>query len=156
MAETKDDIAAERDRLRTENNALRSQLDQAGRVTTGAYRPQFQLSEGDRQELEIRGVVSIGGRLMTKADVEAAMAEAGQRGVKIADAPEATRVDPRVIDQAAARGDGIRGVDFVYPSVAAGQIDPDVAGTPGISGPAAGGTATASPTATPAPTSDGE
>jgi hypothetical protein len=137
MAETKEDIAGERDRLRKENNALRSQLEQAGR--TPGYQPQqrFQLSEGDRQELEIRGVVSINGRLMTKADVEQAMAAAGQRGVTIADAPEATRVPDQVLKDTAARGTGIRGVDYVYPSVAAGQIDPDVAGTPGISGPPA-------------------
>jgi hypothetical protein len=138
MAETKDDIAGERDRLKAENNALKAQLEQAGRVP-GAYRPAqtFQLSEGDRQELEIRGVVNVGGRLMTKADVEAAMAAAGQRGVKIADAPEATRVSDQVLVDARSRGTGIRGVDYVYPSVAAGQLDPAVAGTPGISGPPA-------------------
>lgn len=138
MAETKDDIAGERDQLRAENNALKAQLEQAGRAAA-AYRPAqtFQLSEGDRQELEIRGVVNVGGRLMTKADVEEAMAVAGQRGVTIADAPEATKVSDQVLGDAAARGDGIRGVDYVYPSVAAGKLDPAVAGTPGISGPPA-------------------
>jgi hypothetical protein len=70
---------------------------------------------------------------MTKADVEKAMAEAGQRGVKIKDAPEATKVtvEPDV------NGPGVRGVDFIYPSVERGKIDPAVAGTPGINGPAA-------------------
>lgn len=137
MAETKDDIAAERARLRAENNTLKAQLSQAG-ATPGAYRPAqtFQLSEGDRQELEMRGVVNIGGRLLTKAQVEQRMAAAGQRGVTIDDAPDATKVDQRIIDQAE-RGAGTRGVDFVYPSVAPGQIDPAVAGTPGISGPPA-------------------
>jgi hypothetical protein len=120
--------------LRQENERLRAQLAAAGgRVVQPQHT--FQLSEGDRQELEIRGVVNIGGRMMTKEDVEAAMAEAGQRGVTIADAPEATKVDPALI--AARGGKGVLGVDFVYPSVERGRIDPAVAGTPGISGPAA-------------------
>lgn len=136
MAENKDEIAADRDRLRKENNALRAQLDQAGRPA--GYQPQqrFQLSEGDRQELEVRGVVNIGGRLMTKADVEHAMAAAGQRGVEIADAPDDTRISDATLKDLD-RGPGVRGIDYVYPSVAPGFIDPAVAGTPGISGPPA-------------------
>lgn len=136
MAETKDEIAAARDQLAQENVALKAQLEAVGRPA-GASLPQhvFQLSEGDRQELEIRGVVAINGRLMTKAEVEAAMAEAGQRGVKIKDAPEETKV--KITGDTPGRGPGIEGVDFVYPSVERGKIDPAVAGTPGISGPAA-------------------
>jgi hypothetical protein len=146
MSETKDDIAAERDALRAENERLRDQLAAAGAATVGRrYAPEhrFQLSEGDRQELEARGVVNIGGRLMTKADVEAEIAKAGadaqgrndQSSVPIADAPASTRVD---LDTLPARtGPGVAGVDFVYPSVERGKIDPAVAGTPGISGPPA-------------------
>lgn len=140
MTETKADVEAQRDALRAENENLRGQLAAAG-ATRQTATPQhvFQLSEGDRQELEIRGVVSINGRLMTKAEVEAAMAEAGQRGVTIRDAPEGTRVDAGRL--AGLTGPGVRGIDFVYPSVARGLIDPAVAGTPGINGPAATETA---------------
>jgi hypothetical protein len=120
--------------LRQENARLREQLATAGgRVVQPEHT--FQLSEGDRQELEIRGVVNIGGRMMTKDDVEAAMSAAGQRGVEIADAPEATKVDPALIE--ARGGKGVAGVDYVWPSVERGKIDPAVAGTPGISGPSA-------------------
>lgn len=136
MTENVKDVTAQRDALLAENENLRGQLAAAGASRPGQSAPvqhKFQLSEGDRQELEIRGVINVGGRMMTKQDVEAAMAKAGQRGVTIKDAPEATRVDlgPE------ARRSAVPGVDFVYPSVAPGQIDPAVAGTPGISGPAA-------------------
>jgi hypothetical protein len=122
-------------RLEAENRRLRAQLAAAGRPA-GAATPAhtFQLSEGDRQELEIRGVINYGGRVMTKADVEKAMREAGQEGVEIADAPAETKV---AVGPNVDTGPGVRGIDFVYPSVARGQIDPAVAGTPGISGPAA-------------------
>lgn len=120
--------------LRQENAQLRAQLAAAGgRVQQPEH--VFQLSEGDRQELEIRGVVNIGGKLMTTEQVREAMAAAGQRGVEVADAPEETRVRPEVIDSAERAG--VRGVDYVWPSVSPGRIDPAVAGTPGISGPSA-------------------
>jgi hypothetical protein len=137
MAETKEEIAADRDRLAAENTALKAQLAAAGRPGVASAQHTFQLSEGDRQELEIRGVVNIGGRLMTKADVVKAMrdADAGQEGVEIADAPEGTRIEPTRLGDLS--GPGVRGVDFVYPSVERGKIDPAVAGTPGINGPAA-------------------
>lgn len=138
MTETKADLEAERDALRAENENLRGQLAAAGAARqTAAPQHVFQLSEGDRQELEIRGVVSIGGRLMTTAEVRQALAAAGagQEHVEIADAPEGTRVDPG--RRGGLTGPGVRGIDFVYPSVARGLIDPAVAGVPGINGPAA-------------------
>lgn len=135
MAETKDEIAAERDRLAVENAALQAQLTAVGGARTPGAQHVFQLSEGDRQELEVRGVVNIGGRLMDKAAVEKAMAAAGQRGVKIKDAPEGTRVT--VTEDTPGVGPGVRGVDFIYPSVERGKLDPAVAGFPGVSGPAA-------------------
>lgn len=147
MSETKDEIAAERDRLRAENENLRGQLAASGATRTAgtAAVPQhrFQLSEGDRQELEIRGVVAIGGRLYTREEVLAELAKAGpdeqghndQSRVEIAEAPAATRIDPATL--ATRTGPGVPGVDFVYPSVERGKIDPAVAGTPGISGPSA-------------------
>lgn len=136
MSETKDEIAQERDALRAENENLRGQLAAAG-AKTGRAAPvqhRFQLSEGDRQELEIRGVVSIGGRLYTTEEVRALL-EQDQQGVDIKDAPEGTRVDPATLPDRT--GSGVPGVDFVWPSVERGKIDPAVAGTPGISGPAA-------------------
>jgi hypothetical protein len=146
MAETKDDIAAERDRLRAENESLRAQLSDVaaggaavGRAAVPAYR--FQLSEGDRQEVAIRGGANINGRWMTKDEIEAAMAAAGpddqghndQSSVELPDAPDATKVTgPRT-----PRAGGVEGVDYVWPSVAPGVLDPAVAGTPGVSGPSA-------------------
>lgn len=136
MAESKDDIAAERDALREENDRLRAQLAAAGtgaRVVTPQHT--FQLSEGDRQELAARGAVNIGGVLLGRDDVRARLGDS-QQGIDLGDGP----VDPAVEQVLAQRrgGAGVAGVDYVYPSVAPGQIDPAVAGTPGISGPAAG------------------
>lgn len=137
MSETKDEIAAERDALRAENERLRGQLAAAGaRPAVGVAAPQHLfLSEGDRQELEIRGVLNIGGRLMTREEVLAELGD-NQKGVEIADAPEGTRVDPAAVRKIQERP-AILGVDYVYPSVEPGKIDPAVAGTPGINGPAA-------------------
>lgn len=137
MTETPKEVAAERDALRAENENLRGQLAAAGAARPGQAAPvahTFQLSEGDRQELEIRGVINVGGRLVTKAEVLEMLGE-DQKGVKIADAPAGTRVDPALIQKAT--GPGVAGVDYVYPSVERGRLDPAVAGTPGVSGPAA-------------------
>lgn len=130
MAETKDDIAAERDQLRAENVQLRAQLAGQGRVVQPVHT--FQLSEGDRQELATRGEVNIDGRMMTAADVEKKLSE-NQRNVDLGDA------EPPAAGPGEAPRSAVRGVDYVYPSVAPGQIDPAVAGTPGIHGPAADG-----------------
>lgn len=141
MSETKEEIAAQRDALQAENENLRGQLAAAG-ATRGLSAPaahRFFLTEGDRQELELKGVANIGGRLMTTEQVLAKLAEQGETRVEIADA------SPAAADQAAVtlaaherqeRG-GQYGVDYVYPSVAPGVIDPAVAGTPGINGPTA-------------------
>lgn len=128
MAETKEEITAERDQLRAEVEQLRGQLAAAGaRVAVPEH--VFQLSEGDRQELATRGVVNIGGRRMTRADV------AEKLGV---DQLDVDLGDAEPVDQAPhARTSAVEGVDFIYPSVAPGEIDPAVAGTPGINGPAA-------------------
>lgn len=135
MAETKDDISAERDALREENERLKAQLAAVGRPA-GVVAPQqtFELSEGDRQELVARGAANIRGRLRTRDEVRD-MLPADQSGVELGDGP----VDPALqtlIDRQAPR-EGIPGVTHVWPSVAPGEIDPAVAGTPGISGPAA-------------------
>lgn len=138
MAETKDDIAAERDhlarehaQLQAENERLRAQLAAAGRPA-GVTAPQhtFQLSQGDLMELERNGWVSVGGRVLTTDEVRAELAGTPQEGMEIAE-PENPQV-PKPVE-----GGNVRGFDFVYPSVSRGKIDPAVAGTPGINGPAA-------------------
>lgn len=134
MSETKDDIAAQRDQLQAENEQLRAQLASVGAGVAGrAAVPQhtFQLSEGDRQTLEMQGWINYRGRVMTTAEVLDALGP-DQQNVEIADAPAGAPKPPPESQRA-----GIPGVDFVYPSVAPGQIDPAVAGTPGISGPPA-------------------
>lgn len=134
MAETKDDIAAERDALREENNRLKAQLAAAG-GSTQPYAPAqtFQLSEGDRQELAANGVVNVAGRMRTADEVRAMLPE-NQAGVDLG-----TAVVPDHIRPVGREPGATPGVDYVYPSVAPGQIDPAVAGTPGISGPAGEG-----------------
>jgi hypothetical protein len=131
MAETKDDIATERDALKAENDKLRAQLAASG-TTARAYAPAqtFQLSEGDRQELVAHGRVNVGGVLLDREQVRAKLGE-DQQGVDLGDS------EPDVSPAPAGRRGAVAGVDFVYPSVAPGLIDPAVAGTPGISGPAA-------------------
>lgn len=129
MAETKDDITAERDALRAENENLRGQLAAAGANRANAPQHQFVLSEGNRAELVTYGVTNINGRRMTREDVEAELG-ADQSAVELGAAAPVDAPPP-------ARTSAVEGVDFIYPSVAPGQIDPAVAGTPGINGPAA-------------------
>jgi hypothetical protein len=138
MPETKDQIAEQRDQLLAENETLRAQLAAAGRPA-GAYQPtRFLLTEGDRQELQIFGVATIGGRLLTIDQVREKLAGTDQADVPLADPPAATDRRAELAAQLEpGRPAGIRGFDYVYPSVAPGEIDPKVAGTPGISGPPA-------------------
>lgn len=135
MAQTKDEIAADRDRLAAENDALRARLTALGQTDVpGAQGPaRLFLSEGDRQDLEMHGRVNLGGRSMTTEQVTDALQGGPQEGVEIAEKPIGAP------DQAppAVAPTSIRGFDYVYPSVARGVIDPKVAGTPGINGPAA-------------------
>jgi hypothetical protein len=139
---TKADLEAQLAAARAENENLRGQLAASGAGATGrAYQAphEFILSEGDRQELELHGVANIGGRLMTRAEVLELLADSRtQSGVEIGEpGPEADRTATALVANRNAERN-IRGVTFVYPSVADGLIDPAVAGTPGINGPAAG------------------
>lgn len=129
MAETKDQIAEERDRLKAENETLRAQLAAAGGRMPAAQHT-FQLSEGQRQELVQNGVVNVGGRMLTADEVRERLGD-DQRDLDLGDAPVPSWYVP------GREGSAVAGVDFVYPSVAPGQIDPKVAGLPGINGPAA-------------------
>lgn len=130
MSETKDEIAAERDQLRAENENLRGQLAASGVRRPAPVSHEFMLSEGQRQELLTNGVTTIGGVRTTREDIERRLSTR-QADVELGDAePVDGGVGVRVQGNTP-------GVDFVYPSVYAGAIDPAVAGTPGISGPAA-------------------
>jgi hypothetical protein len=133
VAAERDALAADRDRLQQENERLRAQLDAAGRPGQPGAPVQhvFQLSQGDLTELERNGWANIDGRVMTIADVRARLAGTPQSGLKITE-PKNPQV-PKPADPT-----NIRGFDYVYPSVSRGEIDPAIAGTPGINGPAAG------------------
>lgn len=123
--------------LRAENARLRQQVLASGQQPAGPAQAQhtFTLTEGDRQELELYGVATIGGRLMTVEDARAAAEGAGLE-VTIEEPSEALDRRAQVATEQGERA-AVRGFDYVYPSVAPGQIDPKVAGTPGINGPAA-------------------
>lgn len=115
--------------LRQENARLRAQLAATGRTAALAAEHTFVLSEGARQELLATGRATIDGRSYTRAEVEAELGRSEtQGGVDLEGAP-----DPAPLPVAPAPTN-IRGVDFVYPSVARGELDPAVAGAPGISG----------------------
>jgi hypothetical protein len=123
--------------LQAEVERLRGQLATAGAALTNgpvAVRQQF-LSEGERQELELRGVTTdpATGRRVTTEQARARLAASDtQQGVEIDDALAPVTLPAVLPDRPAQEG-----VTHVYPSVAPGLIDPAVAGTPGINGPAA-------------------
>jgi hypothetical protein len=131
MNETKEDIAAQRDALLAENKMLQDKLAAAGvgsRVQQAEHT--FILSEGARQELLINGQTNVGGVMRSRTDVRKLLGKE-QQNVDLGTAePPAGLPKPQERSK-------IRGVDFVYPSVEPGFIDPDLAGTPGINGPAA-------------------
>jgi hypothetical protein len=127
--------------LEAENASLRAQLGAQGQGRVASPAHQFFLTEANRQELELRGFTVVGGELLDTDAVRARLRATGQSRVEIADAPR-TAQDEAARTVAALRRDnhGAQyGVTHVYPSVAPGQIDPAVAGSPGISGPAATG-----------------
>jgi hypothetical protein len=132
MPETKD-AAAQLAALRAENDRLRQQLATATtrRANVPAAKPY--LTEGERQDLITFGVTTDvhTGRRLNLAQAHEAYPDA--------DLTDATDVAKAASEQDAGEQtrSAVRGVDFVYPSVAPGQIDPDVAGLPGINGPAA-------------------
>lgn len=125
-------FAAEAETLRAENAHLRAQLAAQPARTPMVPVHRFAVSEGERQELELYGVATVGGRLMSTEEVRKAAAAVGL-AIEIKDAAPGLK---RELPVRVERG-GVYGVDYVYPSVAPGLIDPAVAGTPGISGPAA-------------------
>lgn len=137
---TKAALEAENAQLRDQVDNLRGQLVAAAGATPAGYQPaqRFFLSEGDRQELELYGVANIGGRLLTRDQVLAKLAGGPQSAVEIRKPkPGVDRTADAAVAAARAEPRNVRGVTFVYPSVADGLIDPAVAGKPGINGPAA-------------------
>lgn len=125
MAPTKDELEAENAQLREELDRTRGQLTEARAGLGGVQRvtfptsPGFQLSEGVRQDLEQQGVArdpNTGAELLASDfDVEVRTA-AGKLNLEQAQ---------RRRDQAGGRDEGIRGVDYVYPSVAPGVLAAD-------------------------------
>lgn len=135
MSETKDEIAEQRDRLLAENENLRGQLAAAGAARPGlapVAQHRFVLSEGQRQELAQHGNVLVDGQYLDADQLRAKMGE-DQAGVEL-EVPATVRQLPAEVTR-----DKIPGVDFIYPSVNYGEIDPALAGTPGVSGPPARG-----------------
>jgi len=125
MAETKEEIAAERDQLRAELERTQGELAAAraggasqARVTM-VGRPEFGLSEGERQALEANGVANsaFDGRLLLADDY----------GIEVK--TDLARRNIEHAREAAAKANAgtgaIWGVDFVYPSVAPGVLDPE-------------------------------
>jgi hypothetical protein len=136
MSETKEEIAAQRDQLIAERDALVLEVaglrDQLAGARPPAAEHQFVLSEGVRQELTTYGAAVVDGKLLTRDQVLERLGP-DQAAVDIPPpAPDLVRPLPVVRPAGATPG-----VDFVYPSVEPGGIDPAVAGTPGIYGPAA-------------------
>jgi hypothetical protein len=146
MAETKDELQRRVDELQADNEKLRGQLATATGRTVPAPAP-FALTEGDRQELEARGYATVGGRVITTEEARKLAPGVEIRDVDGALAEERDRV---VGALRTAPGGNVRGVDYVWPSVERGGIDPTVAGVPGISGPAAGTNEAAAAEITPA------
>ena len=134
---TKADLEQQLAAARAENVALTARLEAAGgQRGTAPVQHKFTLTEGDRQELGLYGVATIGGRLMTREEAQEAAEQAGQP-VEIDEPSAELDRRPGLVRQLGERGQGVRGFDYVYPSVAPGKIDPAVAGTPGVHGPAA-------------------
>jgi hypothetical protein len=122
------------ERLQADNERLRGQLAAAGVArATGPAGPPF-LSEGERQDLITQGVISRPGRTLNLHEARIEYPDA----VLDAVTDLAVRNADRDREAKVRRGPGVEHVDFVYPSVAPGEIDPAVAGLPGVNGPAAG------------------
>lgn len=127
MTETKAELEERAAALEAENEQLRGQLATAGvgRVVQPAPRRPW-LSEGERQELAMYGETNspFTGERLTTEGVRAELAKD----------PRASRVEIPDADQSVARAavprpardrQPIDGVDFVYPSVAPGQLADD-------------------------------
>lgn len=154
MAESKADLEQRVQQLEEDNDRLRGQLAAAGARPASVAPAPFVLTEGDRQQLEATGFATIGGRVLLTEEVRELLG--ADSGVEIRDVSETQRAAAESTVRAlrvgtGAEQQGIRGVTHVWPSVEPGGIDPAVAGTPGISGPAAGSDVARLARQTPAP-----
>jgi hypothetical protein len=119
---TKAALEVERDALQAQVEQLQGELASAraggaspARVTLATPDPDF-LCEGDRQAMEINGVVNSAttGRQLLASDFGIEVkTEQGRENLR------------RAQEQTAQEREGIRGVDFVYPSVARGVLAAD-------------------------------
>lgn len=125
MAETKAELEAQRDALQAENERLRGQLATAGAGPRVAQAQPVQpwLSEGERQELEAYGRTSspFTGREITTGEAREAHPDVEIRDAK----PGAVKAAGPVRRRAAQPREG---VDYVWPSVAPGQLAPEFGG----------------------------
>lgn len=132
---TKAALEQEVARLRAENEQLRGSLAASGaRPAANAPAALPFLTEGQRQELLTFGQTARagGGPLLSLSEARDLWPDA-----ELDDATDqAKATDERLRTEVVERA-GIRGFDYVYPSVAPGVLDPAVVGTPGISGTAA-------------------
>lgn len=113
--------------LRAENDRLKGQLAQATARTPNVQAAKPYLTEGERQELITFG---------RSGDLNLKTAKERFPDADLSGATDVARKASTEDETRTERG-AVRGVDFVYPSVRPGFIDPEVAGTPGINGPAA-------------------
>ncbi|RQW83559.1 hypothetical protein [Micromonospora globispora] len=129
-------LQAENARLRAENERLRGQLAAAGASTRAGTVPAAKpyLTEGERQDLITFGVTNDvhAGQRMNLHDAAKRYPDAD-----LADATDDAKTAADRDRTEAVERTSVRGVDYVWPSVEPGKIDPAVAGTPGINGPSA-------------------
>jgi hypothetical protein len=133
MPETKD-AAAQLAALRAENDRLRQQLATATARQANVPAAKPYLTEGERQDLITFGVTN---DVHTGRRLNLNQARELYPDADLVDATDAAVSASERDHTEAVERSSVRGVDYVWPSVAPGQIDPAVAGLPGINGPAA-------------------
>lgn len=117
MPETKADLQAENERLRAQLAAGGSGLTRVTFPARPAFRGDTELSEGERQDLEINGVTNSpfdGRRLLASDFGIEPTTDWGRENLR----REQERRERE-------RGEGIEGVDYIYPSIRPGVLAPE-------------------------------